>query len=99
MAATHDMGSYYWTTIKYLRRPRVIVERAESQEIDFPFRRGLGVAFRLPFSTLGIVVGKWISTAPSESHALSYAIGGRVVSENELDWDYVRFGVDEDEMA
>jgi hypothetical protein len=96
MAATHDVGSFYWTTIKYLSKPSILVERAESQEIDLPFRRGVGVAFRVPFSTFGIVFGKWVSAAPSESHALSYAIGGRVVTDDELDWDHVRFGVGDD---
>jgi hypothetical protein len=97
MAATHDIGTYYWTTIRYLSKPRVLIERAESQEIDPPFRRGVGVAFRLPFSTRGVVLGKWVAAAASESHALSYAIGGRVVSDQEFDWDTVRYGV-EDEL-
>lgn len=96
MAQTHDIGTFYWTTIKYLGKPKVLIERAESQEIDGKFRRGVGVAFRVPFSTLGVVLGKWVSQAESESHALSYAIGGRILDDNEFNWDHLRFGADDD---
>jgi len=96
MAATHDIGTYYWTTIRYGVIPKIFVERAETQEIDEPYRRGEGWAFRIPFSTKAVVVGKWLSKAESESHALTYAIGGRLLSETEVDWDKVRWGLEDE---
>ena len=95
MANTHDIGPFYWTTIRYVTKPKVFIEKAESQEIDGKFRKGSGIAFRVPGSTLGIVIGLWVSKADSESHALTHAIRGRVVTD-ELDWDIIRFGVNDD---
>lgn len=97
MATTHDLGTYYWTTIRYGAKPPVLVERAETQEIDEPFRRGEGWAIRIPFTTKAFVIGKWLSSAASESHALTYAIGGRILEDNEIDWDKIRWGGSEDE--
>lgn len=90
MAATHDLGTFYWTTIRYGAKPPIFVERAETQEIDEPFRRGEGWAFRIPLTTKAVVLGKWLSQAVSESHALTYAIGGRILKDSEIDWDLIR---------
>lgn len=66
-------------------------ERSETQEIDGQYRFGVGRAIRLPFTRLAIVIGKWTKKY-SESQALTIAIRGRAMDEDEVDWDYIRAG-------
>ena len=83
-------------TIVYPVKPKELWEKAETQEIDIPYRGGDGIALRLPFTRLGLVLGRW-NTQYEESQALTHAIGGRAMAQTEVDWDTVRFGVlDED---
>lgn len=92
MAKTRDIGSsFFWHTMVYPVKPPVLWERSETQEIDGQYRFGSGWAIRLPFTRLAIVVGKWIRKY-SESQALTNAIRGRVMDEDEVDWDYIRAG-------
>lgn len=92
MARTHDIGYTYWHTIVYGLKPKELFEKAESQEIEMPFRKGRGIAIRLPFTRLGLVVGRWKDTDFNESQALTYAVNGRGLTTNEVDWDYIRYG-------
>jgi len=94
MANPRDIGPFYWHPLVYPVKPPVLWERAETQEIDYPFRGGAGVAIRLPFTRLALVLGKWIAQY-EEGVALTNAIRGRALPEEELDWDYVRFGAPE----
>ena len=96
MAQTKDIGSLYWHGITYPVKPKELYEKAESQEIDFPFRHGKGIALRLPFSRKGLVIGKWRKTGFTEGEALTYAINGRSLAKDELDWDNIRLGADND---
>ena len=91
-----EFKNIYWHPLTYPVKPKELFERAETQEIDPPFRGGAGWAIRLPFSRKALVVGKW-KASYSESEALTYAIRGRYVSEDELDWDIVRYGTSEAE--
>lgn len=93
MAKTNDIGSFYWHTLKYLVKPSIFIERAESQEIEEPYREGRGWAIRLPFTTKALVVGRW-GKAHDESSALTRAVIGRAMKQDEVDWDKIRFGAE-----
>lgn len=93
MPTTKDLGPFYGHTIKYPIKPKGIIERAYSQEIEGRFRKGLGIALRLPFTKLGIVLGIWKKTGYNESQALTSAIGGRGMKSDEEAWDVIRYGV------
>jgi len=95
LANPRSMGSFYWHPLVYPVKPPVMWERAETQEIAFPFRGGVGTAVRLPFTRLALVIGRWTSSH-DESQALTNAIRGRVLSEEEVNWDFVRFGAQDD---
>jgi len=91
MAKTHDVGKFYWHLMTYPVKPPVVLERAETQEIDGQYRFGKGWCLRLPLTRKSIVMGKWIKTY-SESEALTVAINGRRMDKEEIDWDVIRFG-------
>lgn len=95
MANPRDVGPFYWHTLVYPVKPPILWEKAETQEIDFPFRGGVGVSLRLPFTRLALVVGHWKSSY-DESQALTNAIRGRSLPEEEVNWDFVRFGAQDD---
>lgn len=97
MAKTRDVGNFYWHTMLYPVKPPVILDRAETQEIDGKYRGGKGWAIRLPFTRLSIVIGKWTATF-SESVALTRAINGRAIEESSFDWDTVRYGADYEDI-
>jgi hypothetical protein len=92
MAQTHDIGNLYWHAIKYNAKPKEFFEKAESQEIEPPFRTGKGFAIRFPFSKRGLVFGWWKKSGFEESQALTYAVNGRGLTKNEVDWDHIRYG-------
>ena len=87
-----NIGSVYWHILQYPVKPKGFWERAETQEIDEPFRFGSGWAIRFPFTRKAVVIGKW-QHSYSEGEALTYAIRGRSMSSDEVDWDVVRFGL------
>jgi len=93
MARTRDIGNYYWHPMVYPIKPKVLFEKAETQEIDGQYRPGKGYCLRLPFTRLSIVFGKW-GEPLEESLALTNAIVGRAMTKDEIDWDYLRFGGD-----
>lgn len=88
-----EIGKYYWHKLTYPAKPKVVFEPAHTQEIDEPFRSGTGYAIRVPFTRTALVVGKW-GQSLGESEALTVAIGGRYLPEDQLDWDVVRFGLE-----
>jgi hypothetical protein len=96
MAKTKDLGIFYWHGITYSFKPKELIEKAETQEIESPFRHGRGVALRLPLSKRGVVVGKWSKTGFTEGEALTYAINGRSLTKDEVDWDNIRLGAAND---
>lgn len=95
MATTKDIGNYYWHGLTYPYKPKGLYEKAETQEIDEPFRHGSGVSIRIPFTKRAIVIGKWAKTGYTESEALTYAIRGRGLKKDEVNWDAIRQGVKE----
>lgn len=97
MANTRDIGSFYWHPMVYPVKPPVLLDRAETQEIDGKYRGGKGWAIRLPFTRLSIVVGKW-GQAYEERAALTRAINGRAIQEAAFDWDTVRYGAEHEDI-
>ena len=95
MATTKDIGKYYWHGLTYPIKPKCFWEKAETQEIDEPFRSGKGIAIRMPLTRRAIVIGKWSHTDYTESQALTYAIRGRGLKKEEVNWDAIRQGVKE----
>lgn len=87
---TKDVGNIYWHSLTYPYKPKGLVERADTQELDHPFRRGKGIAFRVPFSRKALVMGVWKKTGYTESQALTYAIKGRGLQKSEVNWDKIR---------
>lgn len=98
MAKPRSIKSIYWHPLIYPIKPPVLWEPAETQEIEEPFRFGKGFALRLPLTRAAIVVGKWVLRF-DESQALTNAIRGRMMTEDEVDWDYVRFGGQENQAG
>jgi hypothetical protein len=90
MARTHDFGKkHFWHVMVYPLKPKVIFETSTTQEIEHPFRFGKGWVFRIPFTRVSLVIGKWVAKY-EESQALTNAIAGRPVEQDEFDWDIVR---------
>lgn len=81
----------------YPVKPPVVLERAETQEIEDPYRFGKGWCLRLPLTRKAVVVGKWIKQY-EESTALTVAINGRSMKQEEVDWDTIRYGVSLDDI-
>jgi hypothetical protein len=81
----------------YPVKPKVFFDRAETQEIDGKYRGGKGWAIRLPLTRLAIVLGMW-TEAFSESMALTRAINGRGIAEEDFDWDTVRYGAEYEDL-
>ena len=98
MAKTHDFGKkHFWHSMTYPVKPPVVFERAETQEIEEPYRFGKGWCLRLPFTRKAIVIGKWVKQY-EESTALTVAINGRGMRQEEVDWDTIRYGVNLDDI-
>jgi hypothetical protein len=95
MAKTHNVGKFYWHTFVYPIKFKGLTDKAETQEIEPPYRGGHGVAIRLPFTKLALVLGKWTKQY-DERVALTRAIAGRSMEQEEVNWDVIREGVSYD---
>ena len=93
MAQTHDIGNVYWHTLVYPSKPKGLISKAETQEIEEPYRFGKGTCIRIPFTRLSLVLGLWVKEY-SENQALTNAINGRGMKQSEVDWDTIRYGAD-----
>lgn len=89
-----EFRNYYWHILTYGSKPKIFVEKAETQEIDGDYRFGSGWAIRMPFTRKAIVIGKWVDSF-GESEALTYAIRGRSMASDEVDWNRIRFGAED----
>jgi hypothetical protein len=95
VAATKDLGPFYCHPLTYPVKPRGLIERAFSQEIEGQYRKGYGVSIRAPFTKKALVLGVWKKTGYTESQGLTYAINGRGLMNEEVNWDFIRYGADE----
>jgi len=90
----HSVGRIYWHPLKYAVKPKELVEKATTQEIEEPYRGGKGLSVRGPFTKNALVVGIWTHRY-AESDALTAAIKGRIAQDSEIDWESIRFGLEE----
>jgi hypothetical protein len=80
--------------IKTLRYPHrkvapLLGERAWTQEIEPPYRTGLALAVRIPFTVRAVVLGRWVSAA-TEEEVDELALRSRrldVAPEELAEWD------------
>lgn len=73
MAETHDIGRLFWHVMEYPTRKAPLVERGDTQEISYPFRKGFSLVVRSPGSRRAIVFGVW-GAPQDETVALSSAL-------------------------
>ena len=62
--------------MSYPSRKFPVVDKGNTQEIEYPFRVGQSVVLRVPFTKQAVVLGRWVSSKP-ETDALTSAIGAR----------------------
>lgn len=74
MPRTFDVGPFYVHGLRYPFRGAPPAERAWTTEVEPPFRRGSGWAFRVG-PRLAVVVGKWSPSGMDEDEALMAALG------------------------
>jgi len=75
---THDIGPFYWHTIKSPGRPARWTDRAWTQEVEEPYREGRGWACRIGIRRV-LVVGRWHHVVRDEDDALTAALGASVL--------------------
>lgn len=59
-----------------------LMEPGETQEIEYPFRSGRSLVFRVPFTTRALAVGVWTGIR-DETDALEGAIGAKWITDVE----------------
>jgi hypothetical protein len=89
VAEIKSVHKFYWHILNYPTKPKVFIEKAETQMIDHPYSFGTGIAFRAPFTKKALVVGIWKGHL-EEDYALTRAIGGRIIEDPV--WDKIRYG-------
>ena len=78
MATVHEIGPYYWHTMRLpVRGP--LIDHDMTYEIDEPYRIGVATLLRIPFTGRRIVVGHWIAEQDSD-HAWLSAVQGREIT-------------------
>lgn len=88
MPQTHDVGRWFWHAQRYPRlrdhtipeRRKLFTERADTREIEPPFRTAAGRLFRLWPTSWAVVVGRWELAGGEEVAQLHRAHEGRVVA-------------------
>ena len=78
MPKVHSVGQWYVHSLRYPTTQHPFVERGSTQEVTWPFRRGVSLVVRVPFTTLAFAVGFWQPNSEQEEHtALLQALNGR----------------------
>lgn len=84
-STTHDLTDrLFWHTIR-LDRKSDLYHRFLTHETQYPYRESNSRIFRLPFSTFGLVFGKWEETGRTEEESLLAALGGREVPADSIE--------------
>lgn len=78
MPQVHDIGPLFAHQMTYPTRKFPLVDVGHTQEIEWPYRSGRALVFRIPLSTQAFVVGLW-GESRDEERALAEAIGAREV--------------------
>jgi hypothetical protein len=85
MPKIHNIGPNHF--FQYIDFPvqwgKKLCVRGWTQEIDVPFRTSEPLIFRMP-NHKAFVVGKWTGKIATEEEALSRAIEGRVLSDEDF---------------
>jgi hypothetical protein len=58
---------FWGERFSYRSRKAPLIQRGGNQESEFPWRIGVGVIFRIPFSRHAFAVGKWTGEQPHEN--------------------------------
>lgn len=74
MPRTHDVGPFYWHTIKSPGRPNAWVGRSWTDETEAPYRHGAGWAVRIGARRI-LILGRWHAVERTEEEALLAALG------------------------
>lgn len=87
MPQTHDIGRMFVHSMKLpvKRTWRVqLVEKADTQEISYPYRAGRSVLLRMPWVLRGLVIGVWGEPQEDEDEAMYRALGGVMRDRHEV---------------
>jgi hypothetical protein len=94
MPQTHD---YAWNEKKFIthlvypkftrprRRPPLWEFAVTINETEPPFRQGFGWAFRIPFTRIAIIFGKWLDAGGDEDERLRQALKSRDAGADVID--------------
>lgn len=84
MPKVHHIGSkVYAHQMVYPPGKFPLVERGETQEIEYPFRTGHSVVMRAPFTRRALAVGLWRGKR-DEDDALMGALGARWIGDEHV---------------
>ncbi len=79
MPEVHDIGKKTFVHgMRYPTRRFPLVDRGQTTEIEYPYRAGASLVFRVPLSTRAVVLGRWTEQQDEET-ALRGAIGWREI--------------------
>ena len=84
MPETHDLGRFYWHSLRYpigTDRSKIRPERSTTRELEDPYRLGDALVLATPVSRRGLVLGRWRPAPPpvlehEQSGALLRALMG-----------------------
>lgn len=86
MPETRDIGRVYVHSFKYPLRGAPLFERANTNEVEWPYRRGRGVMLRIG-RFRAIALGRWRDEERDEDEALLEALEGE---EMDVEIDVIR---------
>lgn len=73
MPQTRDVGRFFAHTFTYPLKGAPLVERAETVEVEPPYRLGKGISVRL-WGRRALILGRWGKTTRAEAEALYEAL-------------------------
>lgn len=79
----HDIGPLFIHGIA-LKKKSPIIHRYPSHEVDEPYRWSNSLILRLPWSSVGLVMGLWRTTNRTEEQTLLDALQGRQMGTQEF---------------
>jgi len=87
MPQTHDIGRVFMhaMNLPVARTWKVrLIEKADTQEISYPYRAGTSVLLRMPWVLRGLVIGIWGDPHDDEDEAMYRALGGVMRDRHEV---------------
>ena len=83
VSSTHDLGPFFWHSIS-LKKDSPKFHKYPSHETEAPYRWSNSSVIRFPFTTRGVVLGKWRAMERTEDDALLAGMAGRDMSIDQL---------------